>query len=244
MVTRALAFAVLAAIGSGSVRASAQPERAPAPQASAPRPAADVARARELYAAGLALIENGRWADALGTFRESHRLSGALPALFNVALVLRALGRVREARDTLTEVIRLIPAGDPIASLATVMRAEALSRVAAVVLEGVPPRGRARIRFDGSPADDGGERPLVLEADPGRHAVTVLAPGHDPFEWQGTLADGERRRLRVELEETGAPLWPWIAAGAALATVITTVLIVVAVGDSGEWQANVDPTPE
>jgi hypothetical protein len=187
----------------------------------------DVARARELYASGLAAIDDSRWADALGIFRESYTLSPTTPALFNVALVLRALGRVRESRDTFAQLLGALGEADPIHSAASVMRAEAASRVVALILEGLPARGVGRLRLDGSLVLDPGTRPFVLEADPGTHALAVDAPGYDPFEWRGELRDGQRERVHVVLEEPGAPIWPWLAGGGAL--VATAVLVAVLV---------------
>ncbi len=51
---------------------------------------------------------------------------------------------------------------------------------------------------------------------PGAHEVQVTEAGRKPFETRIELADAEARTLEVTLEEEAhAPLWPWIAGGAA-----------------------------
>src|SRR5688500_7650900 len=61
--------------------------------------------AREQYRVGLEAMENGRWADALGAFQRSYELEPTVPALFNQGVVLRSLGRLREARDTFARLL-------------------------------------------------------------------------------------------------------------------------------------------
>lgn len=195
--------------------------------------AQDVERARERYAEGLEALDDSRWAEALGAFGEAYELSRAPPALFNVAVVLRGLGRIREARDTLTQLLELLPEGDlALREIARTMRAEAAARVAVLTLEDLPAPPRAQLRLDGEPLADTGQRPLRVELDPGRHALAVTLEGHDPFEWRETLVDGARETVRVELEPSGGMgLWPWIAAGGALLAVAIVVTVLVVTSD-------------
>jgi hypothetical protein len=54
----------------------------------------------------------------------------------------------------------------------------------------------------------------------GTHEVRVTSPGKIPFQSEVELHDGETRTLEVSLSSEahgGAPLWPWIAGGVALA---------------------------
>jgi hypothetical protein len=198
-------------------------------EAAAQRATSDVERARSLYAEGLAAIDDGRWADALGAFRTSYELSGAAPALFNVALVLRGLGRMREARDTLDRLrTALADADASIAQVAAAMRAEAAARVAVLEVDGLPEPGVGRVLFDGTPLEDAGERPHTLEIDPGAHALSVVVPGFEPFAWQGTIGDGARERIEVRLvPHEDMPLWPWLVGGGALLAVGAVILGVV-----------------
>jgi hypothetical protein len=83
--------------------------------------------------------------------------------------------------------------------------------------------------------EDGGARPLVLEADPGTHAVDVTLAGFEPFSWSGPLGDGALVEVPVTLVAIQIPgsgggggvadeAWFWlliggvVAVGAGLAT--------------------------
>jgi hypothetical protein len=223
-VTRLAQRIVALAIALGALSpsmAAAQRQRDPA-----------IAEARELYAQGLELVEDGRWADAMEAFRRSYELSAAPPALFNLALALRALGRVREARDRLAELGRLEGIEPTIGDVANVLRLEAASRVAILTIEGLPSVDGLELRLDGASIDDGA-RPLRLELDPGEHALSVSAPGYAAFEWQRDVDDGEEIDVDVELRVVEPEIWPWIVVGGAgAALVVVAVAIGVAVGTS------------
>lgn len=185
------------------------------PQDAAPNPEL----AREHYQRGLQAIEDGRWADALEAFQESFRAAPTLPALFNQAVALRALGRMREARDTFARILQDYPDAEELARLsADMMGREANMRIARLEVGGLPePDPELQLRLDGAPIEDSGERPLVLEVDPGEHTLAVNAPGYELFEWLSDVDDGERVFVRVRLESEGIPIWPFIAGGVGLA---------------------------
>lgn len=219
-----LAIAFLAVFATG-----ARAQEPPSPTPSDPAPA--VAEARELYARGLAAIEESRWADALGLFERSYALSAAAPALFNQALVLRALGRIRDARDALARLIGRHPdADEAIRMVADLMHAEAAARVAQISLVGLPRDPGLRLRFDGAPLAVAPERPMRLEVDPGPHTLAVILPDHELFEWRGWIRDGAQESLRIELVEESAPVWPWLVAGgiALVAAVVVGWVLVTA----------------
>src|SRR5690349_16572585 len=89
--------------------------------------------AREAYEAGLAAMDNGRWADALAAFRRSYEIFPAAPALFNQGVVLRSLGRLREARDTFARLLDQHPdLSDEARAAANEMGAEVAERIAAL----------------------------------------------------------------------------------------------------------------
>src|SRR5688500_208387 len=186
----------------------------------APPVSENVARGRALYAEGLAALEEARWADALGAFRESYALSEAPPALFNVALVLRALGRLREARDALTALIALDGVDPTLRETAVMMRREAAVRIAQLTLDRLPAASEAlRLRLDGAPLDDARERPLRLEIDPGEHTLAVAYPGHELFEWRRVVRDGDRINVQIVLRDESTPIWPWLALAGGIAVV-------------------------
>ncbi len=151
---------------------------------------ADRAQARALFQAGAAAVDAGRWADAVASFRSAYELTGAPSALFNTGFALRALGRYREARDAFVELATLDNVSDAMTTQGQELLAEVRMRIARVRLGGLEDEPRYGVRLDGVGAEDSGTRPLVLEADPGTHAVDVSLAGFEPFSWSGALADG------------------------------------------------------
>ena len=199
--------------------------------------------AREAYQAGLEAMENGRWADALEAFQRSYEIFPAATALFNQGVVLRSLGRLRDARDTFARLLDDHPdMSEEARNAANEMGAEVAERIAAIEIENLPRASSSlRLRFDGDPLEDEGSRPLLLEVDPGEHSLAVLAEGYEPFEWRDTLADGETGRVRVDLERTGIPFWVWLAAGGGL--VIGAVVVIALLASQESSETRLDPIP-
>jgi hypothetical protein len=160
---------------------------------------ADRAQARALFQAGAAAVDAGRWADAVASFRSAYELTGAASALFNTGFALRALGRYREARDAFVELGTLGNVSDAMRTQSEELLAEVRMRIARVRLGGLEEETRYGVRLDGAGVEDAGLRPLVLEADPGTHAVDVTLAGFEPFTWSGTLGDGALLDVPVNL---------------------------------------------
>ena len=160
---------------------------------------ADRAQARALFQAGAAAVDAGRWSDAVASFRSAYELTGAPSALFNTGFALRALGRYREARDAFVELATLGNVSDAMRTQGEELLAEVRMRIARVRLGGLEEETRYGVRLDGAGVEDGGSRPLVLEADPGTHAVDVTLAGFEPFTWSGELGDGALLDVPVTL---------------------------------------------
>lgn len=165
---------------------------------------ADRAQARALFQAGAAAVDAGRWADAVASFRSAYELTGAPSALFNTGFALRALGRYREARDAFVELGTLSNVSDAMSTQSQELLAEVRMRIARVRLGGLEDETRYGVRLDGVGVEDAGTRPLVLEADPGTHAVDVTLAGFEPFSWSGALADGALLDVPVVLTAIAA----------------------------------------
>jgi hypothetical protein len=54
------------------------------------------------------------------------------------------------------------------------------------------------------------------QLSPGVHEVSASAPGRLAYKVQVELRDGEARTLEFHLDRERAPIWPWIASGAAV----------------------------
>ncbi len=169
-----------------------------AQRARRPPTEAEITESRALFIAGQGHIEAGRWADAAAAFSRSYDLAGVPAALFNEAYALRALGRYRRSRDAF---VRLLTRhreqiSDEVRTQAETYLAEVGSRVAALVVAGLPPPADVAVVVDGEPVEDNGDRPLPVELDPGSHSLLAEREAGLPFSWTGQLAPGER--LTVE----------------------------------------------
>lgn len=176
-------------LGPGPVAAQAPPELSES----------DRAQARALFAAGAAAVDAGRWADAVDSFRRAYELTRAPSALFNTAFALRALGRYREAARAFDQLLALTNVSDAMRAQASELRDEVRGRLAIVRLVGLDPEVRHVIRLDAEAVEDTGDRPVVVQADPGRRAIDVSRPGFVRFEWSGTLTNAQVLELPVEL---------------------------------------------
>jgi len=233
--------------GRRAPRRETRTEQPPPPAEETPPPAeegaartlsdADRAQARALFQAGAAAVDAGRWADAVASFRSAYELTRAPSALFNTGFALRALGRYREARDAFVELATLDNVSEAMSTQGQELLAEVRLRIARVRLGGLEEEPRYGVRLDGVGVEDDGSRPMILEADPGTHAVDVSLTGYEPFSWSGQLADGALVDVPVVLTqlvtqggESGGggsvaeEAWFWlligglVAVGAGLAT--------------------------
>ncbi|MBN8612145.1 MAG: tetratricopeptide repeat protein, partial [Deltaproteobacteria bacterium] len=184
---------------------------------------------------GAAAVDAGRWSDAVASFRSAYELTHAPSALFNTGFALRALGRYREARDAFVELATLDNVSDAMSTQGEELLAEVRLRIARVRLGGLEEEPRYGVRLDGVGVEDLGTRPMILEADPGTHAVDVSLTGYEPFTWSGQLADGALIDVPVVLTQLAVQggggggsvaeeAWFWlligglVAVGAGLAT--------------------------
>jgi tetratricopeptide (TPR) repeat protein len=199
--------------------ALALPSSAPA---QAPTPRDD---AREAFLEGSAAADEGRWTDAVDSFRRAYTLSASPVALFNVGFALRALGRYLEASRAFDELL----AGtldDETRAESERLRLEVRSRLAHLDLSGWPEGLDLELRVDARPRPVGRAPSVRFDLDPGDHSVSVRSAGHEPWEWAGALAAGETRALRVALlpvrldppsSSVWAEPWLWVVVGVVVA---------------------------
>ncbi len=196
--------------------------------------------ARRAFLEGTAAADEGRWTDAVESFRRAYALSSSSVALFNVGFALRALGRYLEAAHTFDALL----AGtldDETRAESERLRREVRSRLAHLELSGWPEALDLELRVDARPRPAGQTLSLRFELDPGDHSVSIRSAGYEPWEWAGALAAGETRQLQVTLLPTrrseAAPRstvasspWLWAAIGVVL--VASAAVIVWRVRDA------------
>ncbi|MCB9603040.1 MAG: hypothetical protein H6721_07290 [Sandaracinus sp.] len=192
----------------------------------------DVERARVAYTTATRAAEEARWVDALDGFREAYRFSRIPPALLNVGVSLRALGRYVEARDTFEELARLHPDYASEVDSET-FRREVAAAVATVVVRGLPATSEHEVRVDGRVRFTAARGPeLRIELDPGTHVVEVRRAGFRTARWEGPLEPGAQasmqvvplaetpevleREVRVEVRPRHRGLWIGLSVGLVL----------------------------
>lgn len=198
----------------------------------------------EAFRAGEAAATEERWGDALEHFRTAYDLTALPTALYNVAFALRALGRYLEARDAYDELLTLEVPSELLDS-ALEYRAEVAGRIASLSLTDLSTE-RHDVRVGGAARQDTLLRPLLVEADPGPTLLEVRREGFTPFEWSGTLGEGDHVDLSVIL----APLpsgggierepWLWIVVGVVV--VGAAVALGVVLDDQAQLRAPADRT--
>ena len=164
------------------------------------------ARERErasLYNDGLALVEAGRWEEALHKFQAVVAIRSAPRALVALALAQEKTGKLTAAKGTYLktqadareagEVEMAERASSSLAALEPLiprlaLRFAAVSPDAAITLDGVSVIAT----------------PEGIELDPGQHRIVVTAEGHRPFERSFEVSRRQRKEILVELSEPDA----------------------------------------
>ncbi|WP_437932252.1 hypothetical protein WMF37_24370 [Sorangium sp. So ce291] len=168
----------------------------------------DRAAARSLATQGAEAFTSGRFEEAIDLLGRAEALVHAPTHLLLVARAQTRLGRIVAAKETYLRIVReeLPPTApspfkkaqqDAREELAAVEPRIATLRIA---LEGAAGR-KIGVKLDGQPVADallGVHRPV----DPGSHVVVVSPPGLAPIEQGITLADGERKELKIPIPES------------------------------------------
>ena len=159
--------------------------------------------ARKAYAAGKAKMGKGDYAGALEDFRNADRLVPGAAPKYQVAVCLDRLGKAEEAVAAYRAFLDT-PPGDKYATEA----ADATKRVAELeqqligkVKVNITPAGvAATITVDGAPAQ-GPE----LSLKPGRHTITVSAPGYQDATQEVEVKAGGTADVTITLAPTVGP---------------------------------------
>lgn len=189
--------------------------------------------AREAFVRATQAAEEERWADALQGFEQAYVLSGVPVALYNAAMVLRAIGRHKDARDAFDRLLTDHPDYEGREEAENLRREEA-ARVAIFELANLDPQVDYTVRLDGRQVDVERGPTADVETDAGSHNIEAEREGYQTFSWDGSLRDGERRRIEVVMEEIVVERRPlrksaafWIITGVVIigAAVLTGILL-------------------
>jgi hypothetical protein len=166
--------------------------------------------ARDAFERGVAALEAQRYVDALASFEESYRLRPSPIALYNIAVSLRGLGRIRDAAVTFERYLSAPERGldrarlhsirseiDELRRQVVTLRLTAQPRDATLLVDGRPLQSS---QSQAAAADPGS---VSAELDPGRHVIEVSAEGYRTSRREVELRSGATVVLDVTLESLG-----------------------------------------
>ncbi|WP_437602640.1 hypothetical protein WMF28_13620 [Sorangium sp. So ce590] len=181
--------------------------------AAAPAAAQDSAAAEALFNRGLADMEEGRYETGCEAIAESHRIEPKLGALFTLAICESRSGRIAAAfthfGEYLAQVDQLTPEQKSRQGERPKVARQEHDKLARLVPElslALPPGAPAGtvVKRDGRVVDSAALGAGV-PAEPGEHVVSTQAPGGPVWETRIQLAQGEKKRVELQVKDTSAP---------------------------------------
>lgn len=156
----------------------------------------NVQAAKLAFDAGREAMRQGDLQGALAHLRRGLGLHRSAGILLNLASCEEKLGLFASATAHYEEVVQKLPAGDERAPIAEQRIAAVAPRVPTlrVQFQGQTPSG-VTVRIDGAEPAALADGPVRV--DPGSHAITVGAPGHEERRLEVTLQAGDRQTLLV-----------------------------------------------
>jgi hypothetical protein len=154
--------------------------------------AGDQKKGKALFEQGLALSDEGKWAEALDLFQKSDETAPSPVVQFNIAATLRALGRYVESNQRLDRLIsqaqsNKITIKPGLRKDIDQLQREVKEKIVALRLQ-VDPEG-ADVQVDGSPLKASPEG--KIELDPGKHVFVVKKEGYDTTSITKTLGPSD-----------------------------------------------------
>jgi len=212
---RSLLLGALLAVTLPTVPAAAQDVAQEAAEA-APDPRVE---AQPIFNAGLELVAQQRWAEALDRFLAAFAIFESPTIAFNIGYCQRALGHYVEALATFEGFLAMELSGlaeSRVPEARDLVR-ELEARLATLTIE-VPEAERPGLELlvDGRAVDASGAT-ISLRVDPGAHTVHARRDGYAPLFVDHELGPGETERVEVRLAERPARLM--VSSNVALAEV-------------------------
>jgi hypothetical protein len=167
---------------------------------------ADKETARHLMDQADTQVEAKHYAEALKLYQAAHDLVGVPTTGLEVAKTQAALGQLVEARDTALSVVRFPKQGHEPPVFASARRdAQALAdsleaRIASVrvKVQGVDANTEPSVQVDGA-AIPASAAQLPRKINPGKHKITVTAPGFQQAAREVTVEEGKTVEVPIDL---------------------------------------------
>jgi len=239
----AVAQPALAGAPPAGAPVASAPATSVAPASAAATPAGpartdNAAIAEELFAQGIALMKENKFAEACPKFEGSNKASWAPGTTINLADCYEKIGKLASAWAKFMECephFRNRTPPDERADIAK-QRADALyPKLSRVNIE-VPAESKVAglvIKRDGEAVDET-QWGTGLPVDPGKHVIEVSAPGKEPWQWEAEVgAGGATVAVKVPVlkdaavvaaPDSGMPLQRKIAIGVGAAGIVGLAL--------------------
>lgn len=188
--------------------------------------------ARRLFEAGVAALQDERYADALSLFEQSYRIRRSASALLNMGLSLRALGRFVEARQRFQQFRELASPSlrERYDSDVTGYLADIDRRIGHLRITRLEPPD-AIVTIDGRQVRWGPGRETLI--DPGEHRIEADAPGYTYFRQSIRVDNGGQVELPIVLQplprtdnSVTSQWWFWTVLGLGTAAAVVVPLLV------------------
>ncbi len=154
-------------------------------------------RAEAMFRAGRDAMRDGDFARACEQFRESDRLDPQPGTKLNLGACEEKRGRLATALDLFKVVLRELPENDPRYPIARERVQELDTKIPRVTFQlapGAPAATRVQL---GTIEVAGATLGVALPVDPGKHQVTVSAPGFADKRFVLELGEKDRRSVEV-----------------------------------------------
>lgn len=162
------------------------------------------ALARSLFREGVALSEQGEWAQAADRFRRSLSLRDSSVVAFNLATACMHVGRLVEAVELFGRASRDDGAPERLRAAAIRQRDALRPRLGRLTLEVEGPREGVVIELDGLAVPR--ERLGVgAPADPGHHRLAAVREGEEVARAEAEVPEGGDATLRLAIPPPPAP---------------------------------------
>jgi hypothetical protein len=158
----------------------------------------DVERARDLFAEGVQLVDQSRWAEAEGRFREALELRPSPVIAYNLASTLEAQGEYVEASGLLHGVLAQADLPEQLRTASAAKLAAILPRIAHLTITLSGASANATVALDGRPLS-AGERSAAEPIDPGRHEVVAEGAGGGVARAAVAASEGESTTIELVL---------------------------------------------
>lgn len=161
------------------------------------RAEADKQRAGQFFKEGNTLYAGGHYRAALEKYQRARELISSYKLDLNIAYCLLELGRLAEGATELERFLGQATEAPPEAVTLARKRLETVRGKLASVKIDCPAEGAALL-VDGRPM---GQTPMArrIYLSPGKHQVSSILRGHEPFMWQAELKAGDHQQLKIRL---------------------------------------------